>query len=196
MMRSLIAAVLLVALASCGPEQPAGPHVSSDPASVRGWISDVEGKPNAPFRTKETEAVRKVHLFQNSYVEVENAPYVSGGIAENGSFILLDVPPGKVTITFTAPGAQNAKLVMENIPDNADVLVPGLLLRDGGVTVENPAAIKVRVAANVTKAKPSGRTAIVAGIKVPVMTTPIAEMVDRRDYPNPPGTLQPVATVR
>src|SRR5438067_12607881 len=153
MMKRLLILILL-ALAAATNESPNTPRVSKDPISVRGWLFDVEGGPSAPFRTAETEGARKVHLFQATYVEVVNAPYVSGGIAENGSFLLLDVPPGKVTIVFSAPGAQSARLQMENVPGNADIFLPGLLLkRSGGVTLTEPAEVKVRMAARIDKAK-------------------------------------------
>src|SRR5438876_11755818 len=101
-LRLLIALTLVIT--ACSDSNPNTPRVSKEPISVRGWIADVAGSPHAPFQTPETEAVRKLQLFQSASVWVDNAPYVSGGVAENGSFILLDVPPGKITITFNAPG--------------------------------------------------------------------------------------------
>lgn len=188
---------LLFTLAAfaCRPE-PKTPHVSKEPVSVRGWISDVEGSPSAPFRTAETEAARKVQLFQSTNVWVENAPYVSGGAAENGSFLLLDVPPGNVTITFSAPGAPAAKLVLQNIPGNADVFIPAVLLKRDSVALLDPKAVQVRLAARVSRAAPAGMTAQVAGLPVPVMNTPIAAMSDRHDFPNPPGARLPIAIVK
>jgi len=180
---------------ACSPA-PTTPRVSKDPVSIRGWLSDVEGGPSAPFRTVETEAARKTHLFQSTYVEVVNAPYVSGGVAENGSLLLLDVPPGKVTIVFTAPGAAGAKLEMDNVPGNADIYVPGIVLKPNGTGFVDPAAVKVRMAARVDKPRPSGMTATIAGMRVPVIDTPIAQMADRHDYPIPPTTLVPIAKVR
>src|ERR1043165_5328907 len=118
----ILHSAFVLVLAGCGGEKPNTPQVSKDPISVRGWLLDVEGSAS-PIRTAETEAARKAHLFQATYVEVVNAPYVSGGIAENGSFLLLDVPPGKVTIVFSAPGAQSAKLEIDNVPGNADIFL-------------------------------------------------------------------------
>jgi hypothetical protein len=187
--------LLTFAAFACGPE-PNTPHVSKEPLSVRGWISDVEGSPSAPFRTAETEAVRKLHLFQSTSVWVENAPYVSGGVAENGSFILLDVPPGNTTITFSAPGAAAAKLVLQKVPGNADVVIPAILLRRDSVALLDPKAVKVRLAARVNRAVPAGMIAQVAGVAVPVMNTPIAAMSDRHDYPNPPHAPVPIAIVK
>ncbi len=187
-------AIFLLALA-CAPT-PNTPRVSKDPISVRGWIVDVEGSPNAPFHTAETEAARRRQLFQSTYVAVDNAPYVSGGVAENGSFILLDVPPGNTTITFTAPGAPAARLELQSVPGNADVFVPALLLKPDSVTLLDPKSVNVRLAARVRRPTPSGLTARVAGLALPVMNTPIASMTDRHDYPNPPNAPRPIAIVK
>jgi hypothetical protein len=191
--RQLLTVILVVA---CSPSNPNAPRVSKEPISVRGWISDVAGSPHAPLHTPETDAARKVQLFQSTNVWVDNAPYVSGGVAENGSFILLDVPPGVVTITFTAPGAPAARLILQNIPGNADVFVPAILLKADSVASLDPKNIKVRLAARVTRPTPIGITVYVAGVAVPVMNTPIAAMSDRHDYPTPPGGPVPLATVR
>lgn len=181
---------------ACGAPNPNAPRVSKEPVSVRGWIVDVAGAPHAPFKTPEIDAVRKLQLFQSTSVWVDNAPYVSGGVAENGSFILLDVPPGTITITFSATGAPAAKLVLQNIPGNADVFLPGMLLKADSVAFLDPKKIKVRLAERVTRPVPAGITARIEGIDVPVMNTPIASMSDRHDYPTPPGGPIPLATVK
>ena len=36
----------------------------------------------------------------------------------------------------------------------------------------------------------------VAGLRIPVMDTPIAQMADRHEYPNPPASSAPLATVK
>ncbi len=192
----LHSAFILLILATACSRAPNVPRVSKEPVSIRGWLFDIEGGPSAPFRTAETEAARKAHLFQATYVEVVNAPYVSGGIAENGSFLLLDVPPGKVTIVFSAPGAPAAKLEMENVPGNADIFIPGILLKPGSVAFTDPAAVRVRLAARVDKPRPSGRSATIAGMRLPVIETPVAQMADRHDYPIPPTTIVPIAKVK
>lgn len=192
----LLPSILLLALACAAPD-PNTPRVSKEPISVRGWIADVAGSPHAPFQTPETEAVRKLQLFQSASVWVDNAPYVSGGVAENGSFILLDVPPGNITVTFNTPGAPAARLVLKNIPGNADVFVPALLLKADSVALLDPKEVKVRLAMKIDQPKPSGMTAQVAGQAVPVVNTPLAQMSDRHDYPTPPGRpLTPLATVK
>ena len=188
--------LVLALLAAACANEPTGPRVSKEPISVRGWLADVESGTTSPYRTAETEAARKTHLFQSTYVEVVNAPYVSGGIAETGSFLLLDVPPGKVTIIFSVPGTAVGKLEMENVPGNADIFIPALLLKPNGVMLTDPAAVKVRMAARVDKPRPSGLFVTIAGTRVPVMETPIAQMSDRHDYPIPPTTMVPIAKVK
>ncbi len=195
-MTKLAAFAALLGLAACGPSEQSGPALSKEPISVRGWIVDIEGAANAPFQTVETEAFRKTQMFQTMNVWVDNAPYVSGGVAETGAFLLLDVPPGNITITFSAPGAPAAKLVLQNIPGNADVFVPAILLRRDSVALLDPKGVKVRLAGNVDRAKPTGIVATVAGIAVPVMTTPIAEMADRHEYPARPAATRPLGIVR
>jgi len=61
--------------------------------------------------------------------------------------------------------------------------------------VLDPKKIVVRVAGNVAKPTPTGKTATVAGYPVPVLEVPIKQMYDRRDYPQVPG-FRPVATVK
>jgi hypothetical protein len=195
MKRSLLP--ILVILAACGPSQPTAPVVSKDPISVRGWITDVEGGSEGTFRTVETEAVRRQQLFQSTNVWVDNAPYISGGVQDNGSFLLLDVPAGKVTIEFSAPGAPQAKLVLENIPGNADVYIPGMILTKTGVQLPDPAAVQVRLAARITQPHPLGKTALIAGKPIPIVEVPLAQLTDRHEFPTPPlGTAPPLATVR
>jgi len=193
---ALLLAACCSLLTTCGGEIPSA-HLSKSPISVRGWIADVEQPQDGAFRTVETESARRIQLFQGTNIWVENAPYVSGGVAETGAFLLLDVPPGNITVDFTPPGGQNARLVMQNIPGNADVLIPAVLLKpNGSVALLDPKAVKVRLAANIDKPRPTNMLATVAGVNVPVIEVPIAEMVDRRDYPNAPATTAPVATVK
>jgi len=194
-MTKLRPVLLLILAIACGPGDSNAPRVSKEPISVRGWIVDVAGSPRAPFSTPETDVVRRIQLFQATNVWVDNAPYVSGGVAENGAFLLLDVPPGNITISFSAPGAPNARLVLQNIPGNADVFVPSVILKADGVAFLDPKSVRVRLAANVDRPTPAHLTANVAGLAVPVMNTPIAQMVDRHDYPVPVG-FRPVATFK
>lgn len=193
-MRSL-ALIAALSLLACRAETPSNiTALSKEPVSVRGWIADVKGSAKAD-ETPEMNTARRIEIFRNTKVWIENAPYISGGVGENGSFILLDVPPGNITISFSAPGAENAKLVLENIPGTADVLVPALLLEDGGSELLQPDTVRVRIAANVTQPTPTTRTAIVAGKQVPIIETPLAQMLDRLDYPDP-GGMRTVATYK
>ena len=163
---------------------------------MRGWIVDVEQPPSDIMHTVETEAARKAQLFQSINVWIDGAPYVSGGVDERGSFILLDVPPGNVTISFAAPGAPNARLELRNVPGNADVFIPALLLTKTGATPTEPTQVQVRLAAKITAPHPTGKTAKVANLDVPVVDVPINTLSDRHDYPDPGGVAAPVATVK
>jgi hypothetical protein len=194
--RAVAIAFLLLAACSAEPKKDGQSALSKEPISVRGWVTDVEGAggDGTSFKTVETENARRQQLFQAMNVWVENAPYVSGGLYENGAFLLLDVPPGTVTLTFQAPGAPAAKLVLQNIPGNADVFLPFILLKKDGVTMLQPSDVKVRMAAKIPQAKPTGRNALVNGQPVPIIETPMAEMTNRRDWPTPPGNT--LATVK
>lgn len=189
---------LLIFAAACGgsdsPNRSTG--VSRSPISVRGWVTDVAGSPSATYKTTETEAARKIALWASTNVWIEGAPYISGGVAENGSFILLDVPPGNVTISFAAPGAPDAKLVLQNVPGNADVFLGPIVLKPGGVDLVDLPNAKVRMAAKIDQPHPTGKTVLVAGQQLPIVETPMRMMTDRLDFPTPPAEAAPLATVR
>jgi hypothetical protein len=186
--------LVLLVLAGCGGQEDASAFkITSNPVSVRGWVTDVKGATRG--ETMETEVARRTALFQSTSIWVENAQYASGGIAENGAFIVLDVPPQTATIGFNATGAEDAQIVLQNIPGNADVLIPDVILEPGGAKVLDPGKIQVRIPASIDKPRPTGKNAIVAGYTVPIMETPISQLTDRRDYPNP-GGYKPVATVK
>jgi hypothetical protein len=85
--------------------------------------------------------------------------------------------------------------VLDGVPGSADVFIPDVILEPGGATVLDPSKIRIRLPADVGKATPSGKTATVAGYKVPIINTPLAEMKDRRAYPNP-GGFRPVAILK
>jgi hypothetical protein len=193
-MRRSIFALALVLLAACsGGEKKSEPDISRKPVSVRGWVLDVKGARRAD--NMDMEVFRRQQLFQGTSLWVENNQYASGGIAENGAFVILDVPPASSIIGFNAPGASTAKIVMQGVPGTADVFIPDVILEEGGATVLDPAKIQVRIAENVSARRATGQVATIAGYKVPVMEVPLAELADRRDYPHPPG-YRPVATVK
>jgi hypothetical protein len=192
-MRRLVP-LLFLAIAACkGGEGVGAVRPPNDPVSVRGWILDVKGAQRA--ETIEMELARRSQLFLSSSVWVENGDYASGGIAENGAFVILDVPPNNPVLGFNAPGAESARVVMQDIPPFADVFLPDLILQNGGATVLDPKKIVVRLAGNVSKPTPTGKTAKVAGYTVPIVEVPTQQMIDRRDFPFVPG-FRPVATVR
>lgn len=186
--RSLIAALFL--LTACREDAF---KVSRDPTSVRGWVLDVKGAKRG--ETIEMELARRAELFVSTSVWVENVEYASGGIAENGAFVVLDVPPENAILGFNAPGAETARVVLQGVPANADVIIPNLILQPGGATVLDPSKIVVRIPSNVSQVTRTGKTAKVAGYDVPIVEAPLSQLVDRRDYPYVPG-VRPVATVR
>jgi hypothetical protein len=192
-MRRLLALLLLFAFVACKEQEGGSFRPPSNPVSVRGWIYDVKGAQRG--ETVEMELARRSQLFLSSSVWVENGDYASGGIAENGAFVILDVPPNNPILGFNAPGAETAKVVMQNVPPFADIFIPDLVLENGGATVLDPKKIVVRLAGSVSKPTPTGKTATIAGYTVPIIEVPTAEMIDRRDYPPVPG-FRPVATVK
>jgi len=146
-----VGAAFSLLLLACGPSRRGGL------SSARSRSACAAGRRRGRrrqwhLRTVETEAARKAQLYQSINVWIEGAPYVSGALQENGSFLLLDVPPGNVTISFAAPGAPDAKLVLQNIPGNADVYVPALILAKNSVKFADPAAVQVRMARRSTTA--------------------------------------------
>jgi hypothetical protein len=195
MVRRLFASALLFVLACSGEKQSEESiyAMNREPTSVRGWIADVAGAKHAD--TFEIEIARRQQLFQATSLWVENNQYASGGIAGNGAFVILDVPPQKATIGFNAPGAEDAKLVLSGVPGNADVFIPDVVLERGGARVLDPAKILIRLPMKIDKAKPTGKTAMIGPYTVPITATPLGQLADRRDYPNP-GGFRPVATVK
>lgn len=193
--RSLAIALLL--LAACGGEKKTADDsiylLDRAPVSVRGWILDVAGAQHS--NVLEIELARRAELFASTSLWVEKSQYASGGIAGNGAFIVLDVPPMNATIGFNAPGAQTAKLTMQGVPGNADVFIPDVILEPNGAKVLDPKKILVRVPADVDKSTPTGKTAVIAGNHVPILATPLSQLTDRREYPAPAG-FRPVATVK
>ena len=190
--------IALAGLAACSRPEAGVPVVSKNPTSVRGWIADIERAQSADtFKTVETEAAMTAQLFESTNIWMDDAPYVSGGIAGTGAFILLDVPPGNPTIEFAPPGGVVAKLRMEKIPGNADVFLPGIIIRNDKVELSDPAKVKVRMAAHVKRETLSGNFAVIAGHRIQITNTPIALMTDRHDYPTPPSRgPAPLATVK
>lgn len=193
MRRSLVAITLLL-VAGCGETDPnSAQFLNRKPCSVRGWVLDVKNAKRA--ETMELEIARRTELFAGAAIWVEDTEYATGGIAENGAFVILDVPPQKATIGFQAAGADQAKLELLNVPPTAEVYIPDVILEPGGATVRDPSAIQVRVPAQVDQPRRTGQFATVAGIQVPIVEAPLDAFKDRREYPNP-GGFRPVATYK
>lgn len=192
--RRLVLACALLA-AACGGESRPGAldAISRHPVSVRGWIADVKGAQRA--ETIEQEIARRTALFQAASVWVEKTEFASGGIQENGAFVILDVPPQTATIGFNAPGAETAQVILVNVPPSADVFIPDVVLEPNGASVLDPKRIEVRIPGDVDAPRPTGTSATVAGVQVPVMEVPLSQMTNRREFPNP-GGFRPVATVK
>lgn len=193
-MKKLVLAVAALALVfGCSKSKDSAESIASQPVSVRGWVHDVAG---AKTETNlDMEIARRQSMFVQTSLWVEKSQFASGGIAQNGAFIVLDVPPGTSTIGFSAPGAENARLVLENVPGNADVLIPQIVLENGGAKVLDPNLIKVRVPGSGSQPRDTGKLAKVAGHSVRVIETPLVQLTDRRDYPQP-GGFRPVAVVK
>ncbi|HEU4522165.1 MAG TPA: hypothetical protein VFT12_09195 [Thermoanaerobaculia bacterium] len=193
-MKGFVVPLLLILIACGGSSEGPANRPAKQPLSVRGWIADIEGADKGEIQTPETEGARLVQLFQSTNVWVEGNSFVSGGVAETGAFILLDVPPGDVTISFDAPGAPNARITLQNIPGNADVMIPAVLLKPGGATLLQPEGVVVRVPTNTSQPRATGQKAMVAGVEVPIIEAPISAFQDRRDYPE--RGIRPVAIVK
>jgi len=182
--------ILLLAslLEGCGgSESPQGPRLSREPVSIRGWIREVTTAPQGNFKLLTGERERQAQIFRESYVSIENAPYASGGVAENGSFIILDVPPGDVTLTFQAPGIPNSQLQLKGLPPNGDVFLHAISLTPSAVQLLSPEKILVRIPGDkaVTKRAPHASETFVGISRARVIVAPLSEMSDRRDYPDP-----------
>lgn len=162
--------------------------MSRTPVSVRGWVQDIEtpGK-EGTFKVMDsgTERARKVALFKETTLFVEKAPYVTGAFGENGAFVLLDVPPGDCAIYFQRPGVPDVKLLLEHVPANADVVIPGLVIRNGAIDLLDPSRVQVRLSSESGTEKLLKGTVVVAGHTVPIREVPLNSLMDRREYPTP-----------
>ncbi|MDX1584270.1 MAG: hypothetical protein R3338_11790 [Thermoanaerobaculia bacterium] len=175
--RYAIVSLLFPSLLFCGEPTPRGdlPH---GPVSIRGWVARVEGVPNYG---------QDGNLYDlNAYVE--GIERVSGGVQEDGAFIILGVPPGESTIVFQAPGVDDAAIHFQGLPPKADVLLPGIVLTPDGVSIPRPELAKVRI--------PNGRGTEVEqvesettanSLELPTYLVPIRALGDRLNYPLVPA---------
>lgn len=170
--------LLLPALIQCGGEEGnVRDELPEGPVSIRGWVTRVDGVPNYG---------QDGNLYDlNAYVE--GIERVSGGIRDNGTFVILGVPPGSSTIVFQAPGVEDAAIHFEGLPPRADVLIPGVVLTPGGAAISEPEQAKVRI--------PRGRageveqiesTTTANGVTLPTYLVPTRELGDRLNHPKPP----------
>ncbi len=171
----------------CGkPAGPgSGPRPTDSPVSVRGWIADIDLPPSELMKVADPALMlqRKYALFRSTNIAIEGAPFASGAVSEWGSFILLDVPPGDVTIYFTPPGIGEAVLQLKNVPGNADVMLPALKIKGNKVIIGNPAEAIVRLAGSGTVRKKLEMKVFAGDTEMQVYEVPLGEMNDRRDYP-------------
>ena len=163
------------------------------PASVRGWIGDIEltGESYAAV-TKVDEALRRMEMLGGANIYVENVKFASGGVEHDGSFLLLDIPPGNARIVFQIPGVADSVLTLENIPSKADVLIPNVKIAGGKATVVDPSKVKVRLPSK--EPKPTNVSMIVSGHRVAAVEVTLKDLADRRDFPTPEGP-KPIAIV-
>lgn len=183
-------AIVLAALAGCetDPEIEAELERRRSPASVRGWIWDIDAPaPTAPGTLSVVdpalaESQRRQRLFEQSNIALENVQHASGGLTETGSFIILDAPPRAMTILFQTP-LGDARLPITNIPPNADIYLPNVVITKSGASFAEPGALRVRIPGD-QKAK-TGQIVRIGEHRVEVEQVPIGELVDRRDFPAP-----------
>lgn len=191
----LMAVALILVAAGCGGE---GRKMAKNPASVRGWILDIEHPTRGPQRlpNPQMEAERRIAMFQELNLFVEDVPYASGGTGENGAFVILDVPPGDSTILFQT-GNGDATLALKNVPANADIILPNLIVRPPGVRLLQPSMAVVRVPSRTaTKRTEIESKTTIGGQPARVFEVPLDDLADRRDYPNPEFGYKPIATVK
>lgn len=181
MKKSLAFCCVSLLLISCGDDRP----TYRGPVSVRGYIESVPGAVSLDPRFKVVAGNPEADLFKQTSISVDNADFASGNVADDGTFVLLDVPGGNVVLTFTAPGAPESKLSLGAIPPSSDVLLLGVVVKPDGVDLLDPSKAVVRLVANKDGLKPFS-SSTVDGVSVPVQYVPLAEMSDRRDYPNRP----------
>lgn len=174
--RYAVLALIVPALLFCSEPTPRG-DLPDGPVSIRGWVTRVDGVPHYG---------QDGNLYDlNAYVE--GIERVSGGVRDNGAFIILGVPPGDSTIVFQAPGVEGAAIHFKGLPPQADVLLPGIVLAPGGVTISNPEAAKVRIPGRRDgEIEPVESKTTANGVSLPTFIVPTRALGDRLNYPKPP----------
>lgn len=182
---AFLLAAAAIGVSACSPGEPHAP-IARQPASIRGWIHDIEVPRTDFYKLREASTgarEAKMELFRETSVIVDEYEFASGGVAEYGSFIILDVPPGDITINFTAPHVNDVKVPLRGVPPNADVVIGGLLLTMQGAKLADPALVQVRVPDDPKQPRPA--TVNIAGVDIPVRAVPFGELGDRREWPTP-----------
>lgn len=189
-----IAIVAVVLLAGCGGSETLDHEgrgsFRKGPISIRGWFSEIKvGEPPPdvfPLTTPDARVTPyQRRLFEDTNISLEGVPYASGGVADTGAFIVLDAPPGEVTLNMQAPGVSLVQMQIENIPPNADVFIPGIELYPDRFEIRNPKDVLVRVPTRAKERRRAAEDAVVGGHRVEVWEVPLREMMDRRDWPVP-----------
>jgi len=177
--------MLTFLVAGCAAPKGGGAGAHGSPVSVRGWIADVEMPPSDLMKVTDPyiQIQRKYAMFRDTAISVEGVNYVSGGVAETGAFIMLDVPPGDSIINFQPPGLPDAQLKLRQIPGNGDVILPGLLIKGTKVELFKPEDAMVRLAGTGTERKKLDIPAYVGDVRIDVWEVPLSELADRREYP-------------
>ncbi|HEY5610997.1 MAG TPA: hypothetical protein VIL97_07310, partial [Thermoanaerobaculia bacterium] len=147
-MKRLATMLLLLTIACGGENVSSSTPLSKTPVSIRGWIAEIVPPSEIEQSIDPTmRAQQQLELLRETNMSVENVPYASGGLGETGSFVILDAPPGRVVVIFLVPGStRESRLVLENIPPHADVLIPGIVLHPDRVELPDPGAARVRLA--------------------------------------------------
>jgi len=191
---SLLLTVCVIAACGEGEKSPRRP--AQDPVSIRGWILDIEGipsdSPDLVFPSLNRSPIQYV-LEANAYIPDQQ--FVSGTI-ENGSFVMLDVANGDVTIMFQAAGIADSAMKIKGVPPSADLVLPGIVIGKERTYLIDPTKAMVRIPSNVAEVEEIPSTTFVNGDKVPTFNIPIKKMGDRMNtmergmWPTPEWTLR------
>jgi hypothetical protein len=182
---------LLLIAASCAPPEDDGAGPGKTPVSVRGWIAYIQLPAQDVMKVSDPATARqRMHQFlSDTNLYVPDMPFVSGAISEAGTFIMLDVPPGDVTLRFQPPGLPEGQLVLRNLPGNADVLLAGLRLDGDKVSLVDPAKSVVRIPIDEDVRRKLDQVVHVGDQAIEVWEVPYNDLVDRRDFPTGEETL-------
>lgn len=190
----LLLIVLLVI--ACGGEGKAPRRPAQDPVSIRGWILDIEGVPSdAPDQVFPSLNRSPIQYILDANVYIPDQQFVSGTI-ENGSFVMLDVANGDVTIMFQAAGIADSPMKVKGVPPSADLVLPGIVIGKERTYLVDPTKAMVRIPSNVAEVEEIPSTTFVNGDKVPTFSIPIKKMGDRMNtmergmWPTPEWTLR------